>query len=414
MNQKHIAVGIDVGSTKVATTIGQATEHGVDIIGVGFAPSTGVRKGVVTDIEETVSSIAASLEEAERMSGIPVTEAVINIGGVQMQTTSSKGVIAIARQDGEISENDVVRVLDSAKAVSVPANREILHMIPRNFVVDGHEGVKDPIGMSGIRLEVEAQVISSAAAAVKNLTKCLSQGGVEVTDLVFTPLATAKSVLSKRQKEIGVCLIDIGGATTTFSVFEEGDVLHAGVLPVGASHITNDIAIGMRTSIDTAELLKIKYGVALPDQVDEDEEIDLHKLDPNESGTANRHYVAQIIEARMNEILVMVRDELRKIGRDGMLPAGLVLTGGGAKQTGIIDLTKQTMRLPAQVGQVTHSLAGMVDNIQDPLYAASIGLMLWGLEAPNPQRRSNSGKGISNQLGSAYSKASGFIKHLFP
>ncbi|MBU6388933.1 cell division protein FtsA [Patescibacteria group bacterium] len=412
MNQRNIAVGIDVGSTKIATTIGQMQENGIDLIGVGFAPSNGLRKGMVVDIEETVSSISASLEEAERMSGLPITEAVVSIGGVHIQSTSSKGVIAVSRQDGEISDNDTLRVLDAARAVSVPPNRQILHAIPRSYAIDGQTGIKDPVGMSGIRLEVDTQVISGAGTAIKNLTKCLSQAGVTVSDLVFTPLATARSLLSKRQREIGVALVDIGGGTTSFAVFEEGDILHAGVLPIGATHITNDIAIGLRTSIDTAEILKVKYGMATPDRVDPDEELDLRKIDKNEEGTANVRYISEIIEARLNEILIMVRDELRTVGRDGMLPAGIILTGGGAKQKGIVELSKNTLRLPAQVGEVSHDVAGMVDNLADPMYSASVGLMLWGLEAGNAVSASK--RSSSLHIGPALGKAKNIFKNILP
>ncbi len=412
MNQRNIAVGIDVGSTKIVTTIGQMQDSGIDIIGVGYAPSNGLRKGMVVDIEETVSSISASLEEAERMSGLPITEAVVSIGGVHIQSTSSKGVIAVPHQDGEITDNDTLRVLDAARAVSVPPNREILHAIPRNYTIDGQTGIKDPVGMTGIRLEVETQVISGANASVKNLHKCLSQAGVTVSDLVFTPLADARSLLSKRQREIGVAVIDIGGGTTSFAIFEEGDILHAGVLPIGATHITNDIAIGLRTTIDTAEIIKVKYGTANPDKIDPDAELDLKKIDKNEEGKANLKYISQIIEARMNEILIMVRDELRKVGRDGMLPAGIILTGGGSKQEGIVELTKNTLRLPAQVGEVTHDVAGMVDNLADPLYAASIGLMLWGLEAGNSTSASKRPSSI--KIGPALGKAKNIFKHILP
>ena len=305
MSHRTLAVGIDIGSTKIATTIGQTGENGIDIIGVGFAPSNGLRKGMVTDIEETVSSISASLEEAERMSGLPVTEAVVNIGGVHIQSTSSKGVIAVSRPDGEITDNDTLRVLDAARAVSVPPNRQILHAIPRSYSIDGQTGITDPVGMSGIRLEVETEVISGASASIKNLTKCLNQAGVNVSDLVFTPLAASRSLLSKRQKEIGVALVDIGGGTTDFVIFEEGDILHAGVLPIGATHITNDIAIGLRTSIDTAEILKVKYGTAQPDKFT-DQTIQISKINKGEEGEAALKYISQIIEARLNEILLMV------------------------------------------------------------------------------------------------------------
>lgn len=408
---RNIAVGIDIGSTKIATTIGQMGESGIDIIGVGFAPSNGLRKGMVVDIEETVSSISASLEEAERMSGLPITEAVVSVGGVHIQATSSKGVIAVSRPDGEITDNDTLRVLDAARAVSVPPNRTILHALPRSYSIDGQTGITDPVGMSGIRLEVETQVISGANAAIKNLTKCLSQAGVTVTDLVFTPLAASRSLLSKRQREIGVAVVDIGGGTTDFVIYEEGDILHAGVLPIGATHITNDIAIGLRTSIDTAEVLKVKYGTALPDQFDE-QAIDLKKINKAEEGEAALKYISQIIEARLNEILIMIRDELRTVGREGMLPAGIILTGGGAKQEGIVELAKDTLRLPVQIGNVSHDVAGMVDNLSDPMYAASIGLMLWGLEAGNST--SVTKRNAPVKLGPAFDKARNIFKHILP
>lgn len=412
MSQRNVVVGIDVGSTKIATVIGQHQENGIDIIGVGFAPSNGLRKGMVVDIEETVSSISASLEEAERMSGLPVTEAVVSIGGNHIQATSSKGIVAISRQDGEITDNDMLRVLDAARSVSVPTNREILHAIPRGYIVDGQDSIKDPVGMTGIRLEVDTQVISGATAPVKNLTKCLTQAGVNISDMVFTPLAAARAVLSKRQREIGVVLVDIGGGTTSFAIYEEGIILHAGVLPVGATHITNDIAIGLRTSIDIAEMIKVHHGLATPEKIDADKELDLKKLDKNEEGTANLKYVAEIIEARMTEILFMIRDEMRKVGRDGMLPAGIVFTGGGAKQAGLVELAKNTLKLPAQIGQLTHDVSGMVDNISDPLYASSVGLMLWGLEAGNDTNQPKSGS--SFKLGNTLSKATGLFKKILP
>jgi len=412
MSQRNVIVGIDVGSTKIATTIGHMQENGIDIIGVGYAHSNGLRKGMVVDIEETVSSISASLEEAERMSGLPVTEAVVSIGGIHIQSSASKGVIAVSSPNGEITDNDILRVLDAARAVSVPPNREILHALPRSYAIDGQAGIKDPLSMTGIRLEVDTQVISGATAPIKNLSKCLSQAGVHVADMVFTPLAAARAVLSKRQREIGVALVDIGGSTTSFAIYEEGDVLHAGVLPIGATHITNDIAIGLRTSIDNAEIIKIKHGSALPEKIDPDAEIDLAKIDKHEEGKVNLKYVAEIIEARMHEIMTMIRDELRKVGREGTLPAGIILTGGGAKLEGIVEMAKHVLKLPVQVGQLTHDVSGMVDNISDPLYASSVGLMLWGMEAANTSQSYK--RSHSNKLGGALDRAKGIFKNILP
>jgi cell division protein FtsA len=410
MGQRHLAVGIDVGTTKVAASVGQLQENGIDIIGVGFAPSNGLSKGMVVDIEETVSSVSACLEEAERMSGVPITEAVVSIGGTHIQSTVSKGVIAISRPDGEIADNDIIRVLDAAKSVSVPTNRDILHAMPRWYSVDGQPGIKDPVGMNGIRLEVETEVISGATSAIKNLGKCLNQADIAITDFVFTPLAAARALLNKRQREIGVVVVDIGGGTTSFVIYEEGNVVHAGVLPIGATHITNDIAIGLRTSIDVAEVIKVKYGTTLPEKVEPDATLQLGKIDKKFEEEVSLKYVADIIEARTVEILNMVQDELRKAGKSGMLPAGVILTGGGAKQTGLVDLTKHILQLPAEVGEVTHSLSGMVDNIADPLYAASVGLMLWGLEANNTSAK----KGSRIKIGSTINKAGGIFRKFLP
>lgn len=410
MAQKNIAIGIDIGSTKISTVVGQVSENGIDIIGVGYAHSNGLSKGMIVDIEETVSSISASLEEAERMSGVPITEAVVNIGGNHIQSSTSRGVIAISRQDGEISENDIMRVIDAAKSVSVPTNREILHAIPKTYSVDGQIGIKEPLGMNGIRLEVEAEVISGTAGAIKNLNKCLNQAGINVLDFVFTPLASSKALLTKRQKEIGVALVDIGGGTTSYAFYEEGNLLRAGVLPIGATNITNDIAIGLRTSIDVAEIIKVKYGSTLPETIAEGTMLDLSKIDKKLDEEVDLNYIAKIIEARINEILHMINDELHKVGRSGMLPAGVVLTGGGSKQEGIVKLAKHILQLPVQCGEIDKDISGMVDNISDPSYSASVGLMLWGLEATNISAR----KGSSSQIGSTLNKAKGLFKNFLP
>jgi cell division protein FtsA len=412
MSQRNIVVGIDVGSTKVATVIGQLQPTGIDIIGVGYAPSNGLRKGMVVDIEETVSSISASLEEAERMSGLPINEAIISIGGVHIAATSSRGIIAVSNPTSEITENDLLRALDAAKSVSVPPNREILHALPRKYSVDNVGEIRDPVGMNGIRLEVDTQVISGASAAIKNLTKCLNQANVQVTDLVFTPLSGARAVLTKRQMEIGVMLVDIGGGTTSYAIFEEGDILHAGVIPIGATHITNDIAIGLRTDIDLAEVIKVKHSTAMPNTVDPEAVLNLAKLSKHDEGEINLKYLADIVEARLTELLMMIRDELRTVGRDGMLPAGIVFTGGGSKQTGLVELAKHILRLPAQTGTLTHDISGMVDNISDPLYASSVGLMLWGLEAANSQPTHK--QPSTAKLGSAFSKVRGVFKNFLP
>lgn len=406
--KKNFNVGIDIGSTKTTTIVSRFQEGIIDIVGVGIAPTNGVRKGTVVDIEETISSISASLEEAERMSGIPITDAIISINGSHINTDVTHGIIAVSRADGEISDADIDRVVEAARSVNVPPNREIIHLIPRTYIVDGQTGIIDPVGMSGIRLEVDGIIISAQTTALKNLLKCLNQAGINPQEVIFSPLAAAKTVISKRQKDIGVILVDIGASNTNFVVFEEGDVLHAGVIPIGTSYVTNDIAIGLKTSIDLAERIKIEVGEAFPENLSQETEISLkHFGSTNEK--ISLKYVAEIIEARLNEIFLMIRDELRKIGRDGMLPAGVILTGGGAKQKSIIDLAKQTLNLPIQIGKPIIEMTGMVDNIDDPGYSTAIGLSLWTLEAKHNRRSSTSGR-----FGSMFDKTKNIFKNIFP
>ena len=407
---KSMICSLDIGTNKIATLVGQKKESGeIEISGFGLSPSSGVRKGMVTDIEETISAISASLEEAERMAGTPLEKAILSVGGVQISSANSKGVIAVSRADGEISEDDLMRVIEAAKAVSLPANREILHVIPRIYTVDGQDGVKDPVGMTGIRLEVDAHVVSASTPCIKNLTKCVYQAGLDIEELVFSGIATSSAFLSKQQQEIGAAVIDIGAATTTMAVFEEGNILHSAVLPVGSDHITNDIAIGLRTSIDVAEQIKIKNGQATPDDIRESEEIDLSKIDKSEKQKASAVYVAEIIEARLQEIFLLISDELKNIGRDGTLPAGIVLTGGGSKISGICDLAKKTLRLPAQIAKLQVPVTGMIDKLDESIYACSMGLMIWGLGATRSGVITRGG-----EFNRTASKLKSIFKHFLP
>lgn len=378
MAKDLISVGLDIGSTKVVTCVGKHDAGAIDIIGVGQAPNQGMRKGVIVDIEETVSAISASLEEAERMAGFALKNAIVGIDGSHIESTQSKGVIAVSRADGEISDQDIERVIQAARAVPNRPNREILHAIPIRYIIDGQDEVKDPQGMSATRLEVDAEIISTSTNALKNLQRCVEQSGITPLETIFSPLATAKVLLSKRQMEIGVILIDIGAATSSYVIYEEGDLISCGVVPIGSSHITNDIAIGLRTSIEVAEVLKLKHGFALPDKVSEKDEVLLKTIDKKEEGVVSVKYISEIIEARLKEILLIIRQRLQEIGRDGTLPAGIILTGGGSKLDGMVELSKETLRLPAQIGTPIVEVNGLVDKLDDPVYATSVGLMLWG------------------------------------
>ncbi|MBI2356140.1 MAG: cell division protein FtsA [Candidatus Doudnabacteria bacterium] len=381
MAKEQIFIGLDVGSSQIRVVVGkQESEIGLpSIIGVGESNSSGIRRGVIVDIDEAVSSISESLEKAERMTGLTLDHAVVSVGGAQITSMESHGVVAVARADGEVTENDVIRVVDASQAISIPPNREILHVIPKTFTVDGQSGIKDPVGMSGIRLEVDTQIIQASVPFVKNLTKCILQAGLEIDDLVLSPLAAAQTVLTKKQKELGVAVVDLGGGTTGLVVFEEGDLLLANILPVGSMHITNDLAIGLRTSVDTAEKVKLQYAHAEVKEVKKDFDIDLAKIDKQEEGKVLVKHVAEIVEARLEEIFDLINKQLKSIGRDGQLPAGVILTGGGAKLPGVVDYAKKQLRLPVSLG-LPSLVATVIDRVNDPAFATSVGLVIWANE----------------------------------
>lgn len=379
MAKTRIVASLDIGSSKIRTVVGIMDDNSKvpNIIGVGIAPSTGLRKGAVIDVEETINSISSSLEDAERMAGEPINHVFLGVGGNHIDSLNSRGVIAVAHSENEISEEDVDRVLEAAQAVTIPSNRRILRIIPKTFTVDEQKGIKYPVGMTGIRLEVETHIITGFEPVVKNIEKCVLQSGVDVDDIIPACLASAEAVLSKRQKELGVVVVDIGCGGTSVTVFEDGATLHTSVIPVGGENVTNDVAIGMRTSIDTAEKIKIEYGSVIPEDVNERETIDLSILSKIDTHLISKKQVVEIIQARYHEIFVLVKDELAKIHRDGMLPAGAILTGAGSKMAGVIDLARETLNLPVQIG-FPQNYDGVVDKIDDPAYATAIGLLLWG------------------------------------
>lgn len=379
MAREQYTVGLDIGTQNIRVVQAKWDEssEAPSIIGAVAVPSFGIRKGVIVDIEEAVSSISNVLEKLERMTGVPVTAASVSVGGNHIQSVESKGVIAVSRADGEITENDIVRVVDASQAISIPPNREVIHVIPRQFTLDGQTGIKDPLGMSGIRLEVDTTIIHAGLPFIKNLNRAVTQAGLDITELVLAPLACAESTLNKRQKELGVILIDMGAGTTSIGVFEENNLLHTAILPIGGMHITNDIAIGLRCSIDTAEKVKLLYGHSNPKEVTKGQEIDLSAIDDQEQEKVSRLEVVEIIEARLEEIFEYVTRELKKISRDGKLPAGVVLSGGGSKLPGLAQFAKNELRLPVSLGAV-QNINTVIDQVEDPSFATACGLILWG------------------------------------
>jgi cell division protein FtsA len=406
--QEEIYIGLDVGSTKVACVVGLREEmsSSLSVIGIGTAPTNGMRKGVVVDVEETVSSITAAVDEAERISGVAIDRATVTIDGAHVSSLNSKGVIAVGRADQEISVEDLTRAEEAATAVHMPPNREILQVFAREYTVDGQTNIKDPVGMSGVRLEVESHIITGASPAMKNLHRSIYQAGINIEGQVLVPLAAARAVLSKRQKELGVAVVDIGGGTTGLAVFDEGEVLYSNVLPVGSGHVTNDLAIGLRTSVDIAEKIKLKYVRAGSAKAASSEKFRIEELEGDDVMVSRRE-LNRITGARLEEIMQMVRAELKRIGKDGMLPAGVVLTGGGSKMPGMEEFAKAALQLPVSIGR-PEGLSGMVERINDPAMAAPVGVMLENISHSSTGDRTNA------KIGQTVEKIRKTLRNLLP
>lgn len=377
MGRGYALAGIDIGTQTVRTVVAVVDDGDtLRVVGVGESPSVGMRRGSVVDMEALAGAIRTSVEKAETMSNQKIGSVAVSLGGTNTKTQLSKGVVAVGKADGEVSRDDINRVVQTAGEVSVPLNNEIIHVIPRSYRLDDQSDIKNPVGMKGVRLEVEAMIIEGFSPQIKSVTKCLQFSGVEPESFVFAPLAAAQSVLDKRQQELGVVVVDIGASGTGIAVYEESDLVHSAVLPIGAGHITNDIAIGIRTTIDLAEKVKLLYGSAFPEDIDPDEDIDLATIDPAEYESVSRRHVAEIIEARMEEIFDAVNKELKEIHREGLLPAGVVLVGGGAKLPGIVEFAKTQLRLPVTVGY-PKEMSGLLDKVDDPAFATATGLVRW-------------------------------------
>lgn len=416
--KEEIIAGLDVGSTAIRLVIGQKidtpTGEELQIIGAVSSPTAGVNKGVVSSIEETTSSISACLEKAERLIGVPISSVWVSINDPHIKCERSKGVVAVSKGDGEINEVDVSRAVEAAQALAVPVNYEILHVIPISFTVDSQTDIKNPVGMSGIRLEVETLIIQGLSTQIKNLTKAIYRTGLEIDELVLSPLASAEAVLTLKQKELGVALVNIGSSTTSLAVYEERNLLHAAILPIGSEHITADIAIGLRCPINLAERIKREYGTCNPALVDREEEVDVRNLvkeeDVNDDiETVSRHYVSEIIEARVEEILDKIDNELKYIDRSGMLPAGAVFVGSGAELDGLVDLAKRQLRLPASVG-TPRNLNVVIDKVKSPEFMTALGLVIWG---SNNATGGQSGDGF-RKMNKIFGKVKGWAKRIIP
>lgn len=400
MARPRIIAGIDVGSSKIATVIGSAEEEEkqVKIIGAASVPSRGIRKGQIVNIEEAANAVVESVEAAERMAGYSLTQAMVSINGPHIASQNSRGVVAVAEPEGEINDSDVRRVIEAAKAISLPSSREVIHVIPRYFTVDGQDGIKDPAGMSGVRLEVETHIVTGSATAMRNLAKCVSEVGADVQNLVSAGLASAEATLTETEKELGVVLVDIGGGVTDVVVFIEGSPFYTAVLPIGAKNVTNDLAIGLRLSLESAEKIKMvfseKKGPAEPGKTksakkeeketvggDEDE-IDLKEVGIVEDikKVSKKTLTDGIIRPRLNEIFTMVGLELKKSEAIGLTPAGIVITGGGAMTVGIKEAAKRNLSMPVRIG-VPQDISGLADEAEKPDFATAVGLLHHGVKS---------------------------------
>jgi len=370
-----LVVGLDIGTTKICTVVGEVVDGQVNIIGLGTHPSKGLRKGVVINIESTVQSIKKAVEEAELMAGVHLTSVYVGIAGGHIKGINSHGVIAVKNK--EIAPNDVKRVIDAASAVAIPMDREVIHIIPQEFIVDDQDGIRDPVGMSGVRLEGRVHIVTGAITSAQNIIKCANRAGLDVDDIVLEQLGSSEAVLTPEERDLGVAIIDMGGGTTDLVIFSSGSIKHTAVFSLAGSHITNDLSMGLRTPVEEAEKIKIRYGCALTALVHRDETIEVPSVGGRKPRVLSRQTLAEIIEPRVEEILTLVHNEVIRTGYGNLIASGIVLTGGSALLEGIPELAEQVFNMPVRRG-IPIGIGGLVDLVHSPMYATGVGLVLYG------------------------------------
>lgn len=382
---KNLLVALDIGTSKVVAIVGEMTPSGaLDVIGIGHHPSRGLKKGVVVNIEATVNSIQRAVEEAELMAGCEITNVVAGIAGSHVNSLNSHGIVAI--RDHEVSEADVERVIDAARAVAIPADQKLLHILPQEFIIDDHSSIREPIGMSGIRLETKVHIVSGAISAAQNIIKCVRRCGLEVDDLVLEQLASGYSVLTDDEKDLGVCLVDIGGGTTDIIIYTEGSIRHTSVIPIAGDQVTNDVAMALRTPTQSAEALKKQYGCCLAAMVDAHDIIDVNTVGDRPPRELSRKTLAEVIEPRYEELFTLIQQEIRRSGLQDFMASGIVLTGGSAKIQGAAELAEEVFHMPVRVGY-PQNVSGLSDVVNNPMYATGVGLLLYA-RSENHRKRS--------------------------
>jgi cell division protein FtsA len=421
MNKNRIIAGIELGSSKIATVISQVNydeisfERTINIVGVASSESKGIKKGQIVDIESAVESIINSVEAAERMAGYHLDSAYIALGGAHLHSQNSHGVVAVSDPNGEISVSDIERVIEAASAISLPQSREVIHVLPREFIVDGESGVKDAVGMTGVRLEVDTHIITAAAPAMKNIKKAINEVGIQIEDFVFSGYAAAESCLTNTEKELGCVLVDIGGGATSIAAFMDGALTYSGVIPIGAKNVTNDLAIGLRVSLENAEKIKIALSESDKNKnKDSSDDLDLVGLGITETKKVSKKTLTEgIIRPRLNEIFTMVRLELEKAQIENKIPSGVIITGGGAETVGVVDSARRMMSLPVRIGK-PRGVKGLIDDVINPSFAVPIGLILYGAnEEPKENLNSLTRKFKLPSVGIA-GKVINVIKNLLP
>ncbi len=380
MNQNvagRMVVGLDIGTSKIVAIVGEQSPEGqLEIIGIGSHASRGLKKGVVVNIDSTVQSIQRAVEEAELMAGCQIQSVYAGIAGSHIRSMSSHGIVAI--RDREVFQPDIDRVIDAAQAVAIPADQKILHILPQEFLIDSQEGIKEPLGMSGVRLEAKVHLVTCAVNAAQNIEKCIQQCGLAVDDIILEQLASSYAVLTEDEKDLGVCLVDIGGGTSDIAIFTEGAIKHTAVIPIAGDQVTNDIAMALRTPTQNAEEIKIKYGCALASLAGESETIKVPSVGEREDRDLSRQALAEVIEPRYEELFTLIQAELRRSGFEDLIPAGIVLTGGTSKMEGVVELAEEIFHMPVSIGK-PKSVAGLSDIVRNPIYATSVGLLQYGL-----------------------------------
>ena len=396
--KENIIVGLDVGTTKISAIVGEVNDNGVEIIGIGTQPSRGMRKGVVINIDATVESIRKAVEEAELMAGAQITSVYCAIAGSHIRGFNSHGIVAVKNR--EVQESDVKRVLDAARAVAIPMDREVLHVLPQEYIVDEQDGIMEPLGMSGVRLEAKVHIVTAAVTSTQNIIRCCNRTGLEVKDIVLGQLAASEAVLIPDEKELGAALVDIGGGTTDLVVFSQGAVRQTAVFGLGGNHLTNDIAVGLRTPLVESEKIKTKYGCALTAMVKKEEMIEVPSVGGRRSRSLSRQILAEIIEPRMEEIFSLVHREILKSGYENLIPSGVVLAGGTASLEGLPELVEQIFNLPVRRGYPA-GVGGLMDVVNNPMYATGVGLVLYGKRYGSEGRVKNNERGLFGKMGQA-------------